>query len=720
MDAVIDTFGRHRLLSFDRDPDTREPTVEIAHEALLREWTRFRAWIDEARDVLRQRTRISSGAIEWTDEDRSPEYLMSGVRLAQAEEVTRGDSIRLTDTERDYLDASLAHRDAEVAAEQTRHERELTLERRARTRLRGLVAVLAASTVLAATLTVVAVDRSRQAERSRDESTVTALTSGAVSNLTADPDLSVLLALHAIDTSASIGQAVPSETVNALHLAMQEANIEYPVATGDTAVVSGPLGVRGIYDLPLTEIADTARADVQRSLTPSECERYLATTECPPLPQTFPAGLASEPLEPVLTPAGSPPLSGTEVTLFGGADTDRMAIFEEEFEAFSAETGIDVRLVGNPLVHDYVAESAAEGDPPDIAVAPQPGTIMDLGREGHLIDLASFLDLEALRNDQSPYLVSLGTMAEDGSWPAQDGTMYGAFSSLNLKSMVWYPLPELREAGYPTPTTWDELIALSDGLVGERHTPWCMGWESGPGASGWPGTDWIENLLLKDAGPIVYDQWTTHEIPFDSPPVRDAFVRLGQILFTDGYLAEGAVEGPFDQAQLPMVEQSPPGCWLHQFPSFGANFIPPGSVGSTTDFIPFPSVGAPSSAVMGAGDMIGVFSDRPEVREVVRYMLGPEYGARLTETLQFLSPNRRFDVSNYDPFEQAQAELIDAALEADAFRFDASDLMPPPIGGPDEETEVGLFWNAMMRYAREGPSSLDAILAELDAAWPDG
>ena len=110
--------------------------------------------------------------------------------------------------------------------------------------------------------------------------------------------------------------------------------------------------------------------------------------------------------------------------------------------------------------------------------------------------------------------------------------------------------------------------------------------------------------------------------------------------------------------------------------------------------------------------MMGVFSDRPEVREVVRYMLSPEYGSRLAASSPYISPNRRFDVSVYDPFERRLAGFINAALAADAFRFDGSDMMPPEIG-------ADLFWKAMMRYAAEGPDSLDSILTGLDAAWHD-
>ncbi len=709
MDAVIETFGRHRLLSFDRDPDTREPTVEIAHEALLREWARLKSWIGDAREDLRQRARISSATGEWEQAGRSSDYLLSGVRLVQAEEATQDDSIRLTDHEREFLDASLAHRDALVAFERIRQARELNLERRARTRLRGLVAVLAAALLVAGSLTAVAVNQSREAQRRSDEARIAAITGASLSNLNSDPELSVLLALHAIDASASLGQPVQSETVTALHWAMQDAGIEYPVTDGPTAVAASPFGVRGIFDLPLSDLARKAREDVERSLTPDECERFLGVSTCPSLPRVFPSATVGDAVETIPTPTDQP-LLGTQVTLFGGNDGERVAELRNEFAAFTAETGIEVRLVGNPAFDDYVDQSLEAGDPPDVAIIGQPGYVRAFAQDGHLIDLSAYVDIGRLNEDQSPYLVSLGTVGDDGSWPASEGATYGAFVQLHLKSMLWYPVPEFRAEGYRVPRTWDQLIGLSDRLARDGRTPWCLGWESGT-ADGWPGTDWIELLLLKEAGPRVYDAWTFHDVPFESPAVRRAFERLGMILFTDGYLDQGALTTPYDLAQQPMLSE-PPRCWLYQFPSFAREFVPPRSIGET-DFFPFPSVGPRSPAVVGGGEMMTVFSDRPEVREFVRYLLSPRYGHTLSlgET-PFISPSQAFDLANYDPFERHQAEVINAALAADAFRFDASDLMPPEIGAE-------LFWDAMMRYAAEGPESLDQILTELDAAWPE-
>ena len=537
MDAVVEAFGHHRLLSFDRDPDTREPTVEIAHEALLREWARLRGWIDDAREALRQRAKISSATAEWLHADESPEFLISGVRLAQAEEAMKDETIRLTHREREFPDTSIAHRDAEAAAERMRHARELTLERRARLRLRGLVALLAVALLLASSLTVITVERPRDAEREREASTIAGLTGGALSNLNVEPDLSLLLALHAVNLSETLDLPVPSETVEALHWALQEAGVEYPVANAPTALVAGPLGIRGVFDLPLSTLANTARAEVGRSLSPDECQRYFATSTCPSLPTTFPPNIDAEQIESTPT-LGDKPLFGTQVTVFSSLDAPRFAALREEFEGFTAETGIEVRFVGSELSEeeaiDYVADSVAAGDPPDITPFPQPGALSDFARQGHLIDLGTYLNIEKLKQDQSPYLISLGTLAEDGSWPSSTGTTFGAFSDVNLKSMIWYPVPELKASGYETPRTWEELIALSDALLRDGETPWCIGWESG-GADGWPGTDWIELLLLRGPGPRVYDGWATHEIPFDSPPpVRQAFERLGQILFHRG------------------------------------------------------------------------------------------------------------------------------------------------------------------------------------------
>jgi alpha-glucoside transport system substrate-binding protein len=240
-----------------------------------------------------------------------------------------------------------------------------------------------------------------------------------------------------------------------------------------------------------------------------------------------------------------------------------------------------------------------------------------------------------------------------------------------------------------------------------------MGLESA-GADGWPATDWIENLLLGEAGPDAYDAWTFHEIPFDHPTVRRAFERLGEIVFGEGRLyqgIQGSIVTNWASAQAPMVEGDPPACWLHHFPSFVSLYLPEGSVGTTTDAFPFPSR-SHDDVVLGGLSTALVFADRPEVREVVRFIASPEFGRDwFTAGDGAFSANGRFDASAYDPSWRRQAEVLDAALAADTFRVDGSDLLPPEVG-------TGRFWSAMIRYLEKGPDSLDAILADLEEAWP--
>jgi DNA-binding SARP family transcriptional activator/ABC-type glycerol-3-phosphate transport system substrate-binding protein len=716
MDGVIETFGRHRLLSFDRDPDTREPTVEIAHEALLREWARLRAWIDDAREDLRLSARISVAAAEWVQADRSDEYLVSGTRLTQVEEATQADAIRLTGAERDYVNASVARRETEREVERSRRAHEIRLERRSVRRLRALVAVLAVASLVGASLAVIAADRSRDAGLSAERERVGGLTAASVASLETDPELSLLLALHAVD--AATLRPVPAATVEALHWAIQEAGVEYP-SQGRVAIVEGPLGTRGVFDLPLAQLAELARSHVARSLTPQECEQFLGSGTCPALPRSFSEEIPAEPIRAVDPSVPTQPLAGADVTVYTVFDESSPypADFRDALEPLTAATGIEVQLVNAPADFEpWIRQRVAAGDAPDLTFFPQPGTVHELAREGELVDLGAYLDVGELRRDQSPYLVSLGTVDADGSWPSPTGGLYGAFVDLNLKSLIWYPPDEFRAAGYAVPQTWQELLALSDRLVSDARTPWCVSFDTGA-AGGWVGTDWIENLLLAGEGPDVYDQWTFHRIPFASPEVREAFERLGRILFTGGYVFRGREEASqmaYFDAFTPMIDFDPPPCWLNQSPGFMAKFYPD-ALGSEIDAFTFPGLTDGSTGpVLGGGNILGAFVDRPEIREVVRFLLSPEYGAEWASRGHgFISANGRFDLTNYTAFDRRQAEIIQDALGRDAFRFDASDLMPPAIG-------QDLFWDAMMTYLVEGPENLDELLAGLDAAWPDG
>jgi ABC-type glycerol-3-phosphate transport system substrate-binding protein len=716
IEGVIDLFGRHRLLAFDRDPATRGPTVEVAHEALLGSWDRLRIWIDDARTDLLQHRRLAAAAGDWDASGRDPALLPRGRRLEELSALAASSELALSRDEQEYVSSGERQRDQELAEERARAERERALERRSVVRLRALVAVMAAAALVAAGLTAVAVSRAGEAERRRDEFRVSGLTGAALSNLVPDPDLSLVLALHAVSLAASLDEPVPAEAVEALHWSMQQAGVEYPATDGPIAVVAGPLGTRGVLDLPLPRLVDAATAQSLHTLSPAECSRYLRTRNCPPRPDVLPADVEVEPITPVRPSTGAPSLAGTRVTLhWPNIPEFVLPPLLEELSRFTSRTGVEVELVEFPQIEGWISQGDAVGRPPDLIIA-QPGAVAELARNDHLIDMRAFLDVEDLREAQSPYLVELGTVGTDGSWPSSDGGLFGAFEGLNVKSLIWYPVPELGAGGYPVPKTWDELVDLTGRLRADGRTPWCLGWVAGGDADGFLGTDWIENLLLA-TDPGAYDRWTSHDLKFDSPAVRSAFERLGTILFTPGNVHERAAEFPFFDAMLPMVDRNPPGCWLNQSPTFMVEVIG-GAVGKRAGVFPFPSVNDRSRGwTLGSGGMIASFADRPEVRELIRLLLSADHGAGWGGIGGQLSPNRGFDPANFGEgtwgsFWRSQAKLLRASLDAGTFRFDASDLMPPEVG-------EDAFWDAMMTYLEEGPESLDRILADIDAAWPD-
>ncbi|HEU4354033.1 MAG TPA: BTAD domain-containing putative transcriptional regulator [Actinomycetota bacterium] len=209
MDGVLEAFGRHRLLSFDRDPATREPTVEIAHEALLPAWDRLRDWIDEAREDIHTQRRLASAVAEWEGAERDPSFLLRGARLESTAAWAETTAIALSEDDRAYLDTSLRVRAKERAEEEARLTRERALERRSVRRMRGLVAVLTAGALVAATLTLVSVDQRRRAEgasRTAREAETRQLAQRLGAQSLADEDLALSLLLArqavAIDDSA--------------------------------------------------------------------------------------------------------------------------------------------------------------------------------------------------------------------------------------------------------------------------------------------------------------------------------------------------------------------------------------------------------------------------------------------------------------------------------------------------------------------------------------
>jgi alpha-glucoside transport system substrate-binding protein len=208
-----------------------------------------------------------------------------------------------------------------------------------------------------------------------------------------------------------------------------------------------------------------------------------------------------------------------------------------------------------------------------------------------------------------------------------NGKHYGVPTNVNLKSMIWYPKKAFDAAGYQVPKTWDDLLALSQQIQDDGSTPWCVGFESG-GATGWPATDWMEDIMLRTAGVDTYDKWVTHDIPFNDPSVVKAGQLFGDIMFHDGWVLGGAAQTPsiaFGDAPTPMFD-NPPKCWLHRQANFIVAFFPSTAVAGTDyDFFPFPTIDDPSqSAALIGGELSVVFRNAPEVKDFIEKFAGEQ------------------------------------------------------------------------------------------------
>ncbi|MFV1962311.1 MAG: BTAD domain-containing putative transcriptional regulator, partial [Acidimicrobiia bacterium] len=218
--SVLDTFGRHRLLSFDRDPVTRAPTVEIAHEALLTEWSRLSQWIEDARtDVLAQR-RLAASAADWRERHNNPDFLLTGARYSRYGGWSENPPVRLTEAEGQFLAAS-----REAAATEVQTER-----RRVR-RLRRLVVGVGVAFVLALVAGVVAGVQRNTAEQQTRLAVGRELAGSALAAIDDDPQLSILLALEAAATTEPDG-VILREAVEAMHAAVLASRIEWVADLG--------------------------------------------------------------------------------------------------------------------------------------------------------------------------------------------------------------------------------------------------------------------------------------------------------------------------------------------------------------------------------------------------------------------------------------------------------------------------------------------------------
>ncbi len=400
-------------------------------------------------------------------------------------------------------------------------------------------------------------------------------------------------------------------------------------------------------------------------------------------------------------------LEGQTLSIFGPWRGDDQALVESVLAYFTAATGVNVSYASSENYEQQIVIDTEAGSPPNIAVLPQPGLIQNLVSNGFVEPLGEETEAWLEENYAAgSSWVGLGT------YTGPDGTdrLYAFPYKIDVKSLVWYVPENFEDAGYEVPETMEELKALNDQIVADGGTPWCIGLGSG-GATGWPATDWVEDMMLRTQSPEVYDQWTKNEIPFTDPAVVGAIEEFGAFARNNDYVAGGAgAVASTDFRDSPKgLFASPPQCYMHRQASFIPSFFPDGvEMGVDADFFYFPAYAEKNlgNPVLGAGTLAFITKDSEAARAFIEFLKTPIAHELWMARTGFLTPFTAVNTELYgDATLRKMGEIL---LNATTFRFDGSDLMPAGVG-------AGSFWTGMVDYA--GGKSAEDVAAEIQASW---
>ena len=392
------------------------------------------------------------------------------------------------------------------------------------------------------------------------------------------------------------------------------------------------------------------------------------------------------------------------VTIYGTIVEGEAELLQDSWADWAEENNIEIKYEGSQDFETQLGTRAQGGNPPDIAIFPQPGLLADFASRDFLKPAP-----EAVAANANEYWtedwVNYGTV---------DGTFYGAPLMANVKGWIWYSPTKFAEWGVEVPETLAELNELTAAIQSATGAaPWCAGFESGT-ATGWPGTDWIEDYVLRQAGTDVYDGWVSNEVPFTDPQIKAAFDSVGELLLNPDYVnagfgdvrsinstAFGDVAGKVADGSCAMTHQA----------SFLSGFFPDGTnIAEDGDVWAFmlPGETAGEKTVTGAGEIVGAFSDDEATQKVLEYLSSPEWANSRVSLGGVTSANNGLDPNNaQDPILQETIAILQSPDTT--FRFDASDLMPGAVG-------AGTFWKGMVAWING--TATDEVLTQIETGWP--
>jgi alpha-glucoside transport system substrate-binding protein len=401
-------------------------------------------------------------------------------------------------------------------------------------------------------------------------------------------------------------------------------------------------------------------------------------------------------------------MEGQKVTVWGpwreGGDQEQ---FLTVLAYFEDATGIDVEYGSSENYEQQAQIDAAAGSSANVTILPQPGLLADMAAKGYLTPLGDDVKktVEEINAAGSSF-VSLGTYKDKDGNPQFYGVPYKA----DLKSLVWYSPDNFADAGYEVPTTYEDLKALTEKIVADGKTPWCIGLGSG-GATGWPATDWVEDIMLRTQTGEDYDKWVSNELKFNDPKVVAAIEEFGWFAKNDKNVAGGtAAVGTTDFRESPLgLFSVPPACYMHHQASFIPSFFPEGTVlGEDADFFYFPASTAKDlgTPVLGAGTIATITKDSPAAHAFIDFLNNPISNEIWMKQSGFLSTNKLANVATYgNETLKKEGQIL---LSGTTFRFDGSDLMPGAVG-------AGSFWTGMVDFV--GGKSAQEVADGIQASW---
>ena len=389
--------------------------------------------------------------------------------------------------------------------------------------------------------------------------------------------------------------------------------------------------------------------------------------------------------------------AGASVTVIGTWGGDEEKAFKAMVAPWETQTGNTVKYTGTRDLNAVLTTGVASGVLPDLAGLPGPGQMAEFAKGGSLKPLDGVLDVATYKAETAPALVALGTV---------DSKLSGVFIKAAVKGLIWYS-PKLHDYSSAPPATWDDLKSQATANKGAANAIWCVGLESGA-ATGWPGTDWIEDIVLRQAGPDVYNAWWSGKQKWTSPEIKSAFETFGDVIKDANGGSNTVLTTAFQEGGDGLFT-SPPGCEFHHQASFitGLGKFKDSKAGTDYNFFPFPDIDAKyTGAVEGAGDLFGMFHDTEAAKSLMKYLVTAPAQDVWVKLGGALSANK--NATSYpDDIAKRSAALL---TNAKVFAFDASDLMPTAMNAA--------FWTAIVDYTKD-PTKLDSILTSLDKVQTD-